>query len=266
MKKNFYLLICALFALTFISSCSSNDDDDSTPAVVKVAKIKTIGVVNSDGTETYEFIYNNSDKVSKILDYWQYAGATTKTCDTIKYDYSVVGQLTIKKGTKSTIYEINTASLVTKEYWNVAKTEWASYEYDVNGFIVKSKEYYDGVDHLKMVIKDSLGNITKWTTYNDDGVTVKKYRAFTYSSGDNTSGNHQANITNSNWIAIGGIFGKPSKKLVDSYEYWDAGKTATKGTITYNEFNTDKLPTKITKSFNNGLKDEVFTYTYYPVQ
>jgi hypothetical protein len=106
------------------------------------------------------------------------------------------------------------------------------------------------------------GNVMKHTTFDDDGVTVKKIKEFTYTTGENVNNIHQANMVDSNTLPCGNLFGKPSKKLVDFLEYWDPRITDPKKrtTITY-EFDVKNRPSKITRTGVDFV--EVYTYSYY---
>ncbi len=218
--------------------------------------IKTIGVVYTDGVEKYEFIYDGTTKkVSRIDDYWN--DVLDKT---ITYDYSVSGKLTITKGTSPTTYDINAQGMVTKEDWGGG--EYAAYEYNSDGFLTKIIEHWGGADHLKMEAVITNGNIMKHTTYDDDGVTAKKIKEFTYTIGDNVNSIHQACMVDNNTLPVGNLFGKPSKKLVDFLDYWDPRNSDPKKrtTITY-EFDTKSRPSKITRTGDGW--SEIYTYSYY---
>jgi len=223
----------------------------STPSL-----IKTIGVVYTDGIELYEFTYNTTTKqVTKIDDYWN--DVLDKT---ITYDYSVAGKLTITKGSSATTYDLNAQGMISKEDWGGG--EYAAYEYDADGYLIKVIEHWGGADHLKMQAVITDGNVTKHTTYDDDGVTVKKIKEFTYTIGDNINNIQQTNMVDSNTLPVGNLFGKSSKKLVDYLEYWDPRNTDPKKrtTITY-EFDTKSRPSKITRTGADFV--EVYTYSYY---
>jgi hypothetical protein len=218
--------------------------------------IKTIGVVYPEGVEMYEFTYNATTKqITKIDDYWN--DVLDKT---ITYDYSVSGRLTITSGTSATTYDINAQGMVTKEDWGGG--EWAAYEYDANGFLVKIIEHWGDADHLKMEALITNGNVMKHTSYLDDGVTVKKIKEFTYTTGDNVNSIHQTSMIDNNTKPVGNLFGNPSKKLVDFLEYWDPRTTDPKGktTISYT-FDAKDRPASITRA-GDGWQ-EVYTYTYY---
>jgi hypothetical protein len=218
--------------------------------------LKTIGVVYTDGVEKYEFSYDATTKrITKIDDFWN--DVLDKT---ITYDYSVAGKLTRTSGSSATVYDINAQGMVTKEDWGGG--EYAAYEYDADGYLVKIIEHWGGADHLKMQAVITNGNIMKHTTYDDDGVTVKKIKEFTYTTGENVNNIHQASMIDNNTKPCGNLFGKPSKKLVDFLEYWDPRTTDPKGktTITY-EFDSKNRPSKITRS--GAGWQEVYTYSYY---
>ncbi|MBL7905458.1 MAG: hypothetical protein JNL22_10595 [Bacteroidales bacterium] len=252
MKKYFALLTMAAVALTSFTSCDKKDDDDD-PIVVPASKIKTISVNYGDGVEGYEFIYDANDKISKIYNSWE-----GEVVDTITYDYSVSGKLTITKEDWPTTYELNSEGLVTKEIWD--ETSWASYTY-TDGYLSSVVEHWDGADHKKYDVEITSGNVTKHTRYGDDG-NVNRYKTFTYTTGDNKSEIQQANAVDSNWKTVGGIFGKASNKLVDYLEYWEPGDEANKGTttITYT-FDSENRVSTMTRS-GDGWQ-EAFSFTYY---
>ncbi len=218
--------------------------------------VKSIGVVYTDGVERYEFIYDNTTKrISRIDDYWN-----DDLDKTITYDYSVAGKLTITKGSSATTYDINAQGMITKEDWGGG--EWAAYEYDADGFLVKIIEHWGSADHLKMQAVITNGSIMKHTTYDDDGVTVKKIKEFTYTVGENVNNIFQSSMVDSNTLPMGNLFGRPSRKLVDYLEYWDPRNTDPKKrtSISY-EFDSKNRPSKITRA-GDGWQ-EVYTYSYY---
>ncbi len=219
--------------------------------------IKTISfyALWAGGTEKWDFSYDGTTKkVSKFDDYWE--GALDKT---ITYDYSVAGKLTLKKGaTVYGVYDINSLGYITKD------PDGNTYEYDANGFMVKYYEYWSSASHLKYQMEITNGNITKITTFDDDGVTAKKIKAFTYTVGANSDGIHQANATDSDWKPIGNFYGKPSAKLVDYFEYWDPRVSPivkSKSSFTYT-FDTKDRVSKATKTLSADGSTEVWSYTY----
>ncbi|MDY0102074.1 MAG: hypothetical protein RBS07_03995 [Lentimicrobium sp.] len=254
MKKFFLVLTLAAFAAVSFTSCDNKDDDDENPVVVPASKIKMLGVNYGDGVEGYEFVYDANDRVSKIYNSWE--GAVV---DTITYDYSVAGKLTITKEGYATVYEINDNGMVTKELWD--ETSWASYGYDADGYLTSVKEHWDGEDHNKYDVEITNGNITKHTRYGDDG-TVNRYKTFTYTTGDNKAELHQANAVDSNWKTIGDLFGKPSNKLVDYLEYWVPGEEDDKKTTTISyTFDTENRVATMTRA-GDGWQ-EVYSFSYY---
>jgi hypothetical protein len=218
--------------------------------------IKTIGVVYTDGIESYEFIYNSTTKkIERIDNFWN-----AELDKTITYDYSVAGKLTITKGTSPTTYDINAQGMVTKEDWGGG--EYAAYEYNADGYLTKIIEHWGGADHLKMEAVITNGSIMKHTTFDDDGVTVKRIKEFTYTIGDNTNSIHQACMVDNNTLPVGNLFGKPSKKLVDFLEYWDPRNSdPKKKTMISYEFDSKDRPSQITRTGDGW--SEVYTYAYY---
>ena len=218
--------------------------------------IKSIGVVYSDGVERYDVTYDATTKrITKIDDYWN-----DELDKTITYNYSVAGKLTITKGSSATVYDINNKGMVTKEDWGGG--EYAAYEYNDDGYLVKIIEHWGGADHLKMQATITNGNIMKHTTYDDDGTTVKRIKEFVYTVGENTNNIFQASMVDNNTLPLGNLFGKPSKKLVDYLEYWDPRTSDPKRrtTISY-EFDSKNRPSKITRTGDWG--QEVYMYSYY---
>ncbi|NOU47822.1 MAG: hypothetical protein HOO86_12275 [Bacteroidales bacterium] len=255
MKKALYLLLFVATATVAISSCKKDNGGDD-PIVVVASPIKTMGVVYPDGVERYDFTYDaTSKKISKIEDYWN-----DELDKTLVYDYSVAGKLTITGGSDPIVYDLNAAGYVSKDVWST--DEWAAYEYNTDGYLIKVTEHWGGADHLKNEIEIVNGNVVKQTTYDDDGVTVKKIKTFTYTTGDNVNDIHQTSMIDSNTKPIGNLFGKPSKKLNDYLEYWDPREEPiekSRTTITY-EFDTKNRPSMITRV---GVDwQEVYTYTY----
>jgi uncharacterized protein (TIGR02145 family) len=165
------------------------------------------------GTEMWDFRYDSiSSQVTKFDDYWD--GSLDKT---IIYDYSVPGKLTLMKdGDIYNEFDLNAQGNVTKDYGSGDE-----YEYDANGFLIKTYETWSGSKVLHNVITITDGNITQIDTYDDAGVVVKKIKTFTYKTSDNSESIHQANVIDSDWKPIGNFYGKPSAKLVDFFEYWD---------------------------------------------
>jgi hypothetical protein len=207
------------------------------------------------GTELWDFSYDATTKdVTKFDNYWD--GALDKT---ITYDYTVAGKLTLMRGADVYgVYDLDAQGHITKD------DDGNTFTYDANGFLTKYYEHWDGTDHLKYEMTITDGNITKITTYDDDGVTAKKIKEFTYTSGDNVNGIHQANATDSDWKPIGGFYGNPSAKLVDYFEYWDPREspiTKSKSSLNYT-FDAKNRPSIVTKTLTD-FSTEVWTYTYY---
>ena len=252
MKKFFSFMILAAILSAGFTSCSKDDDDDK-PVVVEASKIKTLSVNYGDGTEGYEFVYNDK-KVSKIYNTWE-----GEAMDTIMYDYSVPGKLTITKEGNPTVYEVNAQGMVTKEMWS--ETEWAAYTYNADGYLTGIVEHWDGADHKKYDVEITANNVMKHTRYNDEGV-ANRIKTFTYTSGDNKSELHQANAVDSNWKTIGNLFGKPSTKLVDFLKYWEPGdETNTRTTTITYTFDAKNRVATMTRAGADW--QEVYSYTYY---
>jgi hypothetical protein len=254
--KKAIILILAMTAILVVPFTSCNDDDDDGDDIVVAASpIKTIGVVYPEGTELYDITYDASKRIDKIDDYWN--DVLDKT---ITYDWSVPGKLTITSGDNATVYDLNEDNMVVKEDWGGG--EYAAYEYDANGYLIRIIEHWGDADHLKMEAVITDGNVMKHTTYDDDGVTVKKIKEFTFTIGDNVNEIQQTCMVDHNTKPLNNLFGKASKKLVDHLDYWDPREDPIDvGTTTINyEFDAKNRPTTITR-VGDGWQ-EVYTYTY----
>jgi uncharacterized protein (TIGR02145 family) len=208
------------------------------------------------GTEMWDFMYDpKSSQVTKLDDYWD--GSLDKT---ITYDYSVPGKLTLMRD-GTTVYgdnDLNDQGYIVKDM------DGNTFEYDANGFLVKYYEYWDNASHLKYVSTISNGNITKITTYDDDGVTVKKIKEFTYTTTDNAESIHQANAIDSDWKPIGNFYGKSSAKLLDYFEYWDPRVNPvvkSKSTFGYTLDSKNRV-SKAVKTLQDSSMEE-WSYTYH---
>lgn len=255
MKKYLSLMMVAFLMATVITSCNKDDDDDDNK--VKASLIKEIkAVYGVDEYETWKFTYDANKKVTKVENFWLADFDKAYT-----YNYSVPGKLSITRTDYDpTVYDVDASGRITKEDWGGG--EYAAYQYNTDGYLVKIIEHWGGADHTKFDIEITNGNITKHTRYSDDGV-VNRIKTFTYTPGDNVNNMDQANAVDSNWKTVGGFYGKNSKKLVDHLNYWngpgDEANTKTTN-ITY-VFDTENRPSKITRA-GDGWQ-EVFEYTYY---
>ena len=223
--------------------------------------IKTISFYAdwAGGTQAYEFYYDANKRVTGFDRTWD-GGAD----GVFTYDFTVAGKMKVNKdGAEYAVYDINAQGYITKEDWGGG--EYASYEYNADGYLTKYYEYWGGLNRLKYDITITNGNITKITTYNDDGVTVKRIKEFTYTIGDNVNSIHQANAVDSDWKTNGNFYGKASAKLVDFFEYWNMPAAdplvKSKSTLSYT-FDAKNRPSVITKTLTD-MSTEVWTYTYY---
>jgi len=257
MKKNLFYLGMAVLLSAAVVSCNKDDDDED---AVKSYLVKTVSFEAewAGGVQAYEFMYDANKRVTGFERTWD--GGDDGT---FAYDYSVANKLILTKdGDDYAEYEVNAAGYITKEPWS--ESEWFRGEYDANGYLSKVYEHWDGVDHLKYEMTITNGNITKITTYDDDGVTVRRIKEFTYTIGDNVNGLHQANATDSDWKTVGNFYGKPSKKLVDYFEYWDPREATivkSRSSLGY-EFDEMDRPIKVTKTLAD-MSTEVWNYSYY---
>jgi hypothetical protein len=214
--------------------------------------IKTTGVVYSDGTDLYEFYYDDLSRIDTIINYWN-----NELDKTLYYDFSVPNMLTIDRNGDLYEYELDDQGRV------LIDADGSKYEYDADGFLVKMWEYWDAAFHLKYQVDITDGNVTRITTFDDDGATAKKIKEFFYTSGLNVNNIDQVIVVDSPWKTIGGLYGKVSKNLVDYLEYWDPRENPivkAKTTITYDFDDKDRVTT-ITRT-GDGWQ-ELFTYSYW---
>jgi hypothetical protein len=255
MKKFFGFMMIATLLATAFTSCKKDDNGGDSNTVASPLKSVSFYAAWAGGTEKWEFTYDaTTKKVSKFDNYWD--AVLDKT---ITYDYTTAGKLKLMKGTTVYgLYDINASGYITKD------PDGNTFEYDANGYLVKYYEYWSNASHLKYQMTIANGNITKITTFDDDGVTVKKIKEFTYTIGNNVNNLHQANAIDSDWKPVGNFYGKPSAKLVDFFEYWDprvANFVKSKSTLAYT-FDTKNRPTKVVKTLTD-LSTETWDYTYY---
>lgn len=252
-----FLMMATLMAMALISCKEDDDDNNNTP---EASLIKTISF-SADWNRAvsgYEFFYDADKKVTNFTRTYD-GGADGE----FVYDYSVAGKLALTKdGEEYATYDVNDQGYITKDDWG--NGEWASYEYDANGYLVKGIEHWGDADHLKYEITITDGNVSKIVTYDDDGVTQKKIKEFTYTIGDNIDNLQQANVIDNDWKPVGEFYGKASKKLVDYFEYWDPREdpiSKSKSTLSYT-FDASDRPSTVTKTLTD-LTTEVWSYTYY---
>ena len=255
----YFIVIAGILAVTFTSCKKDKDDGDDNK--LEAALIKTIGVEYSyaDDVETYLFVYDTNKRIDTIYNYWN-----EEIDKILKYDYSVLGKLTIKNltsGSDYRSYELNAQGMVSKEDWGGG--EYALFTYDANGFLSTIVEHWGDADHLKYKADITNGNIIRHTRYADDGVTVTRIKEFFYTPGDNVFGIYQASLIDNTFLPMGNLFGKPSAKLVQYLEYWDPRQdpiVKKRTDITY-EFDAKN---RIIKMVRKGADwQEEYTFTYY---
>ncbi len=214
------------------------------------------------GTEEWDITYDANGKITKIDVLWE--GSLDKT---LNFNYATPGKLIIIKASDSSIsgtYDINASGQITKDDWGGG--EYASYEYNTDGFLTKGHEFWSAADHMKYQVDYTAASVTQITTFADDGVTAKKIKAFTYTIGDNVNGIPQAvnDITGSEYKALANLFGKPSAKLVDYFEYWDPRVSPIvkkRSTYTY-KFDSSNRVTQADKFLSADSSTETWKYTY----
>ncbi|MDO9154208.1 MAG: hypothetical protein Q7U47_11020 [Paludibacter sp.] len=256
MKKIQLLTLFVAVGLIAFTSCDPKDKEEPI-VVVKASPIKSISMVSGSDTEMWDFAYHTTTKkITEIKNYWN--AALDKT---ITYNYATAGKLTITSGTTAVTYDINASGMVTKEPWSTSG-EFAVYEYDAAGYLIKISEFWGGSLRLKMAAVITNGNIMKHTTYDDDGVTVKRIKEFTYLVGDNVNEIQQASMVDHNTKPMTNLFGNSSKKLLDRLKLWDprVNPIVERTTVITYLFDIKNRPSKITRTGATFV--EVYNYTY----
>jgi len=214
------------------------------------------------GTEQWNLTYDANGKITKIDDMWE--GSLDKT---VNYNYATPGKLIMTKasdGSTSGTYNIDASGRITKDDWGSG--EYASYDYNSEGFLTNGHEFWSSADHMKYKVDFTASSVSQITTFGDDGVTAKKIKTFVYTIGDNTNGIPQAinDITGSEYKALGNLFGKPSAKLIDYFEYWDPRVSPIvkkRSTYTY-KFDSSNRVTQADKFLSTDSSTETWKYTY----
>lgn len=262
MKRSLKFLSMALLVsgMVFMSACSDDEggggNNEAPPSLIK----KITFDPSYDAPETYEFTYDDQDRVTSIENI--YDGGDPEM---ITFNYSVANKVTVNKGGSISTRTLDSEGRVISGrplYGGAPEDEYFVYEYDEDGFISKVFEHYDGEDHLKFELDTENGNVTKHTRYGDDGVTANRVKTFFFTPGNNESAIPQENVIDSNWEAVGGLYGKRNKKLVDKLEYYNTADPTEvfTTTITYT-FDEKNRPATITRT-GDGFT-EVYTYEYY---
>jgi YD repeat-containing protein len=273
MKKSLMFLSAAVLALStvFISSCG--DDDEGGAKEIPPALIKSITSNVDDGGRitTWEFTYDDQDRLTLT----EVTDSEDGSYD-ITYDYSVAGRLTeLEAGLYESVFVLDEDGRIIKGLWDASEVDdnFDGYEYDEDGFLIRRYYKEGGVEYEideATVVDD---NITVHSRY--DGDDIDRTKVFTYlpsATALNVSNLPQANLRNSERRTVSGLYGKGSKKLVDFLElnYVGFPEDYVKNKNTYT-FNSDNQVVSIQRTGtdadgNDTGLDELFTYTYYPIE
>ncbi|HML66012.1 MAG TPA: hypothetical protein PKC55_14370 [Dysgonomonas sp.] len=246
----FATMIVVVFSLSFVACGDDDEDNNGGGGEVKASKVKTLNYKDDSWEETFTFTYQDDGKISKIVN--SYEGGSEE----IIFDWKTANKLTVTRGDKTYLYDVNSSGYITKEYGETSK-DYYTYEYDGNGFITKIQEFWDGGSEVKYTITINNGNVTKHARVRDG----KDYeKTFEYATGVNTCNIQQTNPVDSYWKTQAGLYGKASNKLVERLNYGYVGETASTTVLQYS-FDTDKRPSTITRGGDGWT--ETLTYTYY---
>ncbi|MEG2317855.1 MAG: DUF4595 domain-containing protein [Rikenellaceae bacterium] len=154
MKKNLFLLLVAICAITF-NSCSSDNDD---------ALSKRISTIKGNGL-TLDFTYNTQGKVVKIKE-----TTTTESIESlITYDNNKV----IFSIGNDKIECFLTNGRTTTMSSSLDKTEY-TFEYDKDGYMTKSTDVDLEQPNMPSIITYTWQN-GNLVSYSDDGVATITY-------------------------------------------------------------------------------------------
>ncbi|WP_163515295.1 DUF4595 domain-containing protein [Gelidibacter japonicus] len=262
MKNSIKFLNAISICLTLflVSSCTTEIEGTAEYPIVPDSKIKSISFDADWGSESWVYTYDSEGRVTTIANSWE--GGEPEI---ITFDYSAEN-LVITKGNNSTYYKLDDKGRISRELWNDEGTEYAGFEYNSEGFLIKIIEHYDGEDHLKYENKITKNNITNRIRYEDDGTTIREDRVFDYTIGDNSSSIHQIYAVDSEWKVISGLYGKQSKKLVKNYVRKLASDPDSNYGASY-EYTFDDENRVATQTKNGtgsgGNFSESWSYTYY---
>lgn len=272
MKKSLMFLSAAVLSLStvFISSCG--DDDDGGAKTIPPALVKSI-TLNENGGDyivSWTFTYDDQDRLVLTEvndDGFEYD---------ITYDYSVANRLTeLEDGLYESVFVLDNDGRIIKGLWDSEEVDdnFDGYAYDAAGFLIRRFYKEDGTEYEVDAATVVADNITVHSRY--DGDDIDRTKDFTYlasATALNVSNLPQANLRNSERRTVSGLYGKGSKKLVDflelNYVGFPEDKVKNKNTYT---FDTDNRVLSIQRSGedaegNDTGLNELFTYTYYPVE
>jgi YD repeat-containing protein len=273
MKKYLKLLSMAMlaFSTVFLSACG--DDEEGGAKEIPAALIKSITSNVDDGGRitTWEFTYDDQDRLTLT----EVTDSEDGSYD-ISYDYSVPGRLTeLEAGLYESVFVLDDEGRIIKGLWDASEEDdnFDGFEYDEEGYLIRRYYKEDGVEYEIDAATVADDNITVHSSY--DGDEIYRTKDFTYlpsATAINVSNLPQANLRNSERRTVSGLYGKGSKKLVDYLElnYVDAPEDYVKNKNTYT-FNADNQVVSIQRTGidaegNDTGLDELFTYTYYPIE
>lgn len=272
MKKYLKLLSMAMlaFSMVFLSACG--DDDEGGGKTIPPALVKSITLNENSGDYIVSWTFTYDDQDRLILtevndDGFEYD---------ITYDYSVANRLTeLEDGLYESVFVLDNDGRIIKGLWDASEVDdnFDGYEYDADGFLIRRYYKEDGTEYEideATVVDD---NITVHSRY--DGDEIDRTKDFFYlpsATAINVSNLPQANLRNSERRTVSGLYGKGSKKLVDYLElnYVGFPEDKVKNSNTYT-FDSDNRVLSIQRTGldaegNDTGLDELFTYTYYPVE
>jgi hypothetical protein len=264
------------FGMVFLSACG--DEDGGKKQEIPAALIKTLSINYDAGDyiETFEFTYDIDDRLTRV-DFTDNFGADFY----YTYDYSIANKLTetevIEEGVEEyeKVFDLDSEGRIIKELRD-DPADYNTFAYDVDGYMIEYTEVRDGVVDFKETATVTDDNIAVHTRYGD-GSTISRTKTFTYlssSTANNVSNLPQANLINNERKAVSGLYGKGSKKLLDFLELADVPNDDAEYRKNKNTYVFDPTTNQVVSIQRTGVDfggidtglDELFTYTYYPIE
>jgi YD repeat-containing protein len=246
MKKYFSLIIPALFIL-FSASCKKDKPAQTVHSDKVKSYTETLNLSSGTTTETYNFEYDNQDRITTIT-------TSSNPVKKFVYTYDVSGNFSLDSYSENTLFVHENFfvkdSLVdsTYQYDNTLDTITEKYVYNSSNLLSVLDEYayYYGLPVLSRITVytyDNDGNLIKTANTNNKVETFDYYPDLVY--------------------ALPVLSPKTKKKksnLIKTYTLQENGFTIGTTTSTYT-FDDNNRITSITETASNGdLGTKTFTY------
>lgn len=272
MKRSLKFLSMALlaFSMVFLSACGDDEEGGGKTIPPALVKSITLNVDGGDAITSWTFTYDTQDRL--ILTEVNEDGFEYD----ITYDYDTPNRLIeLEDGLYESVFVLDDDGRIIKGLWDASEENdnFDGYEYDADGYLIRRYYKEEGVEYEVDAATVVSDNITVHSRY--DGDVIDRTKVFTYlpsATALNVSNLPQANLRNSERRTVSGLYGKGSKKLVDflelNYVGFPEDYVKNKNTYTFDSDNRvlSIQRTGVDADGNDTGLDELFTYTYYPVE